>query len=269
MILLAINWSTVGIVALICLGLSILFTALILIISKICAVQEDENIGKVANLLAGANCGGCGKAGCKDFACALINGEAKLNDCGSTSTENKAEIAKILNIPFTKEEKTYAAVMCSGGDKAFNKYRYVGNRGCANQTRMQNGSKLCKTACLGQGDCVKECPASAISVENGVAVINKALCISCRTCVITCPKGCITLLSEKAKVFVACHSDCKGRDVTNECQSGCIGCGICARFCPANAIVMENNLPSIDNDKCTGCLTCVAKCPRHVMKEIK
>ena len=28
---------------------------------------------------------------------------------------------------------------------------------------------------------------------------------------------------------------------------------------------MQDNLPVIDYKKCTGCLTCVAKCPRHII----
>ena len=47
-----------------------------------------------------------------------------------------------------------------------------------------------------------------------------------------------------------------------------IGCGLCAKNCPENAITMVNNLPIIDYSKCTGCKTCVNKCPRKCIKEI-
>ena len=47
-----------------------------------------------------------------------------------------------------------------------------------------------------------------------------------------------------------------------------IGCGLCAKNCPEQAITMVNNLPVIDYSKCTGCMTCVAKCPRKTIKEL-
>ncbi|MBQ9734821.1 MAG: 4Fe-4S binding protein, partial [Clostridia bacterium] len=59
-----------------------------------------------------------------------------------------------------------------------------------------------------------------------------------------------------------------GKDVINACTVGCIGCGLCAKNCPENAITMVDNLPVIDYDKCSGCKTCVAKCPRKCIKEI-
>ena len=32
-------------------------------------------------------------------------------------------------------------------------------------------------------------------------------------------------------------------------------------FCPEGAIAMDNNLPVIDYEKCTGCGTCAGVCP--------
>ena len=46
------------------------------------------------------------------------------------------------------------------------------------------------------------------------------------------------------------------------CSVGCIGCGICAKNCPEGAIVVENNIAHIDQDKCTGCGICATKCPK-------
>ena len=79
------------------------------------------------------------------------------------------------------------------------------------------------------------------------------------------PKGIIDRIPSSAPVYVACSSECKGKDVMNVCKVGCIACGICEKSCPHGAITMNGNLPVIDYSKCTGCLTCVAKCPRKII----
>ena len=88
-----INFTLVGIVIAIVAVLAIVFAVLIVLVSKACAVKEDEKAKAVGEYLSGANCGGCGYAGCADFAKALSEGNAEINGCSATSNENKAEIA--------------------------------------------------------------------------------------------------------------------------------------------------------------------------------
>jgi len=53
------------------------------------------------------------------------------------------------------------------------------------------------------------------------------------------------------------------------CTYGCLGYGTCANVCPFGAIHMsEDNLPVIDEQKCTGCGKCEAACPKNVIKVI-
>ena len=40
--------------------------------AKFMAVEEDPRIEQVTGCLAGANCGGCGYAGCADYAKAIV-----------------------------------------------------------------------------------------------------------------------------------------------------------------------------------------------------
>ncbi|RJO63429.1 MAG: 4Fe-4S dicluster domain-containing protein [Candidatus Omnitrophota bacterium] len=53
------------------------------------------------------------------------------------------------------------------------------------------------------------------------------------------------------------------------CAYGCIGFGTCAQVCPFNAIVMnEEDLPVVNEDKCTACGKCVAVCPKKLFSLI-
>ena len=237
--------TVLGIVAVI----AVIFALLIVLVSKLCFVKEDEKTKAVSERLAGANCGGCGYAGCADFAKALAEGKASINDCGATSNEEKEEIAKILDIPFSASAKVFAVVKCAGGNVAKDKFSYVGNKGCDYQITFQGGKKICPEGCLGDGTCALVCTNNGINLDNGVAKTDKSLCTACGACVKKCPKNLIELIPASAKVYVACSTKCRGKEVMSACTVGCIGCGLCAKNCPENAITMENNLPIIDYEK--------------------
>ena len=258
-------FTVVGIVA----AIAILFAALIVLVSHFTAVKTDEKAEEIKDLLANANCGGCGYAGCADFAKALSEGKADISACGPTDKENKAKIAAILGKDIDTSVELAARMHCNGGVSCADKFEYVGNAGCALKNAVGGGNKACAYGCLGDGSCAAICDYNAIKVTDGVAKVNAELCVACGKCVTACPKHIIELLPKNIKVLIACSSLCKGKEVMAACKNGCIGCGICAKSCPAGAITMSGNLPRIDYSKCTGCLTCVTKCPRKCIHEIK
>lgn len=48
------------------------------------------------------------------------------------------------------------------------------------------------------------------------------------------------------------------------CRYGCVGLLTCAKSCPFGAIHLnDKGVAEIDEDKCTGCATCVAVCPKN------
>ncbi len=257
-------FTVIGIIA----GIAVVLAVLIVLVSKLCFVKEDEKALAIKEKLSGANCGGCGYAGCADFAKALSEGKAEINSCSATSPENKSEIAKILGVDFAGATTVFAVVKCAGGDKCKTRFDYVGNANCSILATISSGNKLCVNGCLGQGSCVSVCSHGGIKVENGVAFINSKLCEACGLCVKTCPQNLIELIPTSAKVYIACSSNCRGKEVMDACEVGCIGCGLCSKNCPEKAITMIDNLPVIDYGKCSGCKTCLTKCPRHCIKEI-
>ena len=263
-----INVSTLLIVVGITAALAIIFAILIVSVSKLCAVKEDKKLKEIEENLAGANCGGCGYAGCEDFAKALLEGKANVSSCNATSPLNRKNICFILNVECNEKEECFAVVHCSGGEACQNKYEYTGNKSCKLESMHAGGKKACEFGCVGDGTCASLCPQYAVKLKNGVAVIDRSLCEACGLCTLKCPKHLIGFIPKTATVYVACSSTCKGKDVMDKCKSGCIGCGICAKFCKEGAITLVNNIPVIDYSKCSGCKTCATKCPRKCIKEI-
>ena len=255
--------------AAILIAVAAVFAVILAFLGRKLEVKRDEKVVEIEGLLSGANCGGCGYAGCADFAKALSEGKADISACGPTGKENKAKIAVLLGKEIDTSVELVARVHCNGGVSCADKFGYVGNAGCAAKNAVGGGNKACAYGCLGDGTCAIECDFNAITVTDGVAKTDTNKCVACGKCVNACPKHIIELLPKNIKVLVACSSLCKGKDVMSACKNGCIGCGICAKFCPAGAIEMVDNLPRIDYMKCTGCLTCVAKCPRKCIHEIK
>ncbi len=234
------------------------------------AVNRDARIDDIERNLAGANCGGCGYAGCSQFAEALFKGEADISRCNPTSPQNKANIAKILGMSASSIEETVAVVHCAGGNRAVDKYAYQGFGDCRSAQLLAGGSKACEYGCMGLCTCVHACPNSCIGIckDTGASVVDREECISCGACVAACPKKIIGRIPKSAKVYIACSNTTKGNEVMSVCNVGCIACGKCERGCPKGAITLSNNLATIDYDKCIGCMKCAADCPRHCILPI-
>ena len=260
-----LNITDVLIAVAIMLVIALVFGFLIMVVSKKFAVKVDEREEDVLGCLAGANCGGCGKAGCAALAHSLVTDDAKIDDCPVTDKQNKLKIAKILGVEYAGGGEFRYIVNCNGGENAKDANDYVGENTCVRRCMVTTGGKLCPSGCLGDGTCVSACDNGAISLVGKVPVIDDEKCIRCGKCASVCPKLLISKIPADALVYVRCSTRCRGKEVMNACTKGCIGCGICAKNCPQGAIKIVDNLPVIDYSKCVKCGHCVDKCPRGVI----
>lgn len=248
-------------------GIALVMGLVLGVASKIFEVTKDERIDLISECLPGANCGGCGFSGCAALAEAIFKGEAPVNACpGCTNVE---KIAEIMGVKAEKTVPMAAFIKCSGSiDKVNYKYLFDGTKSCKDITNMNLGDKACAYACLGYGDCVKKCVFGALSIKDALARVDLSKCIGCGQCVGACPKNVIELLPKDTKYFVKCSSKDTGAMVKDACSVGCIGCKICEKNCPSEAIKVSENIAKIDVTKCTRCGICAEKCPKKII-EIK
>lgn len=251
----------------------IVAAVLLWFVAKKFKVEEDPRIDDVEKMLPGANCGGCGFAGCRGMADALVaRDDISELYCPVGGPDTMKAVAAYLGKAAPEKEPRTATVRCGGTcDKRPRTNVYNGASSCAVASSLYVGETGCAFGCLGYGDCVEACAFDAIYVdpETGLASVDADKCTACGACVKACPKGLIELRKKWPKnraVYVSCMSKDKGAVVMKACKAGCIGCSKCVKACAFEAIKVENNLAFIDSDKCKLCRKCVNECPTGTIK---
>ncbi|MDP3831071.1 MAG: (Fe-S)-binding protein, partial [Ignavibacteriaceae bacterium] len=62
-------------------GLGFIFAGALAVADKKLRVEENPLIAQVNDVLPGANCGGCGYAGCYDFSVNVVAGKTPVTGC--------------------------------------------------------------------------------------------------------------------------------------------------------------------------------------------
>ncbi len=254
-------------------ALGVLAAVILYFVAQKFRVEEDPRIDEVEKMLPGANCGGCGFAGCRGMADALVaRDDISALFCPVGGGDCMKAIAGYLGKAAAEKEPQTATVRCGGTcAKRPRINTFDGAKSCAVASSLYAGQTACSFGCLGFGDCVDVCSFGALTIdpETGLPVVDPDKCTACGACVKACPKAIIELRKKWPKnraVYVSCVSKDKGAAVMKACKAGCIGCGKCAKACAFDAIRVENNLAYIDPQKCKLCRKCVNECPTGAIK---
>ena len=244
-------------------GAGLIAGLLLSVASKFFAVEVDERVTKLREVLPGANCGACGCAGCDEYAAKMAAGEAEPNLCPVGGAAVAAKLGEILGVSVGSIEPKRAVVRCRGHLQTSEYIMdYDGPKTCQAAKLFYNGRTSCNFACLGYGDCVNACEYDAIQIVDHIAKVKEDLCIGCGACAKACPNGILEILPRSQTTYVTCMSHDKGADTRKVCTNGCIGCKKCEKNCPSDAIHVVDQRAEIDPAKCTGCGLCAENCPR-------
>lgn len=268
--------GTIIIPTVVSLGILGLLLAIVLfIVAQKFKVEEDPRIDEVEAVMPGANCGGCGFAGCRAFAEGCVKaGSLDGFYCPVGGNSVMQKVADTLGLQVEEKEPMVAVVRCHGTcDNRETANIYDGCTSCKVKANLYSGDTGCKYGCLGNGDCVHVCKFGAISMNSktGLPEVDEEKCTACGACVKACPKGVIELRNKGKKsmrVFVKCINKDKGGVARKACKVACIGCGKCKTVCPFDAITVENNVAYIDYSKCRLCRKCVEACPTKAIWDV-
>lgn len=248
--------------------LGFIFGAILSYASVKFKIETDPRIDETLKRLPGANCGSCGFAGCAAMAEAIITKGVSPTKCPVMLVPDRIKLEEFLGLRKAGDSNARAVVKaalvkCQGLDTdEQKKFNYMGLEDCQSAVLVQNGPWLCPYRCIGLGSCVKACKFGAIKIgPHHLPEVDQDKCVGCGQCVMACPKHIIDIVDTEKTVHVRCNSVDKGADTRKLCKTGCLGCGICAKNCAYDAIIIENNLARIDYEKCHDCGACVTKCP--------
>jgi formate dehydrogenase beta subunit len=170
--------------------------------SRIFYVWEDPRIAEVEATLAGANCGGCGYAGCSAAAVAVVGGKALPSVCVVGGMESAQAAAEVMGMEVGLAEPLKSYNTCTGGNRAETKYLYFGVNTCQAQAHLSGGHRVCGVGCIGLGDCVRACQFDALKMgPEGYPVVDKDKCVGCGNCEQVCPKAIMKVRTQSQRIL--------------------------------------------------------------------
>ena len=89
----------------------------------------------------------------------------------------------------------------------------------------------------------------AIHIIDGIAQVDQDKCKSCQKCMDVCPQHLIEWYLMKQIVMLDAIVMIKELLLIKNCKAGCLGCMLCTKVCPTQAITVDDFLAHIDYTK--------------------
>ncbi|HNQ22602.1 MAG TPA: RnfABCDGE type electron transport complex subunit B [Phycisphaerae bacterium] len=262
---------TVALAAIILFGLVLVFAGLLGVAKEKLRVDEDPRIGEVTEVLPAANCGGCGFAGCADFAKAVVEKRAQCDGCPVGGSRIAEKIAGVLGVEVVKTFPYRPVIHCTAKDyQKLGRVPYDGVRGCV-EANLLGVTQACTYGCLGLGDCVRSCTFDALHMVDGVPVVDYDKCTGCGACTKVCPRNLIERIPfrQERMLVVGCANKEPAKAVREVCKVGCIGCKLCQRLCADMFQVSDNlawlNYDNYADEEDENLQQVLQKCPAEVL----
>jgi len=259
--------GTVLLAFIVALAVGFILALIIGAAAKAFAVEPDLRKEALEELLPGVNCGGCGFAGCGEFAKALLAEEASPELCPVCLPDDLKKIGEFLGISVEGKERMVAVVHCGGHDGVATSTLYNGVNDCGSAALVASGGKGCAYGCLGLASCARACPFDAVEIRNGLALVHPDRCTGCGKCTDICPKNLIVLAPASVDVHVYCNSPEKGGLKRKVCKAACIGCQKCVKASDEGQMISQGFLVQTNYDNPPGPeLIAAAECPTDALK---
>jgi len=240
-------WQSAWPVGLIMFVLGIGFAIILLIAREKLKVEVDPRVLQVQRALPGLDCGGCGFAGCAQYAEAVLENPELIGRCAPGGQAVAAEIARILNLQISSsgpQQRPIVRCRAHTEDKTYYA-EYQGIESCTAANALPN-AQACNFGCLGYGDCTHACSFDALHMVDGLATVDYEKCTGCSACTKACPRDLIEMVPfhYENMMTVACSSKEAGKTTRAVCKVGCIGCGVCTK--QSDVFSVEDNLARVD-----------------------
>lgn len=146
--------------------------------------MSNNLVDQINQLLPQTQCTRCSYPSCKDYAVAIANGEAQINQCPPGGDAGIAKLAALLNKPVLQLNPKYGEIT------------------------QKHVVVIEEEVCIGCTLCIKACPVDAIIGSNKMMhSIIADECTGCELCIPVCPVDCIILAPDDNPVWTDVRKD--------------------------------------------------------------